>query len=259
MGLFSFSRKNKQEPASGDSEFYSRADEESTAVRSRSKRKDKQSNEPVDPVLPDKKRARRRLVGAIALVLAAVIGLPMIFDSEPKPFADDITIQIPSKDKSANKRNDTSQPVSPAASAISRTDASASLDPKEELVTPSSSAGVTTAAMVTAGAAATTAAVVTKVGNQPSASTKPTVVDKNADKVQVAEAKPEAKSEAKQTQKPNAKADSKTEPKTVAAVDQKSNDGSKAKDKAKEATANSDGSKAATDRMRASSCFKSQH
>lgn len=46
-----------------------------------------------------KKRARRRLIGAIALVLAAVIGLPMILDSEPKPLADDIAIQIPSKDK----------------------------------------------------------------------------------------------------------------------------------------------------------------
>jgi DedD protein len=36
----------------------------------------------------------------LALVLAAIIGLPMLLDSEPKPLADDITIQIPSKDKS---------------------------------------------------------------------------------------------------------------------------------------------------------------
>jgi DedD protein len=39
------------------------------------------------------------LIGASALVLAAIIGLPMIFDSEPKPLADDIAIQIPSRDK----------------------------------------------------------------------------------------------------------------------------------------------------------------
>jgi len=101
MGLFSIFRKNKQEPVSGDGEFYSRAEEESALVRGRGKRKDNQSNEPVDPVLPEKKRARRRLVGAVALVLAAIIGLPMIFDSEPKPVAEDIAIQIPSKDKSA--------------------------------------------------------------------------------------------------------------------------------------------------------------
>jgi len=33
--------------------------------------------------------------------LAAIIGLPMIFDSEPKPLSDDIDIQIPSRDKAA--------------------------------------------------------------------------------------------------------------------------------------------------------------
>src|SRR4051794_37688452 len=102
MSLFSFLRKNKQESASDDSTFYSRAEEESNKIRGRGKRRqgnqDKRS-EPADPVLPEKKRARRRLIGAIALVLAAVIGLPMILDSEPKPVADDISIQIPSKDK----------------------------------------------------------------------------------------------------------------------------------------------------------------
>jgi DedD protein len=52
-------------------------------------------------VLPEKKRARRRLVGAVALALAAAVGLPMLLDSEPKPLAGDIAIQIPSKDKAA--------------------------------------------------------------------------------------------------------------------------------------------------------------
>jgi DedD protein len=100
MGLFSLFRKNKQESASGDSEFYTRAEEESNQVRGRGRRRQgAQANEAVDPVLPEKKRARRRLIGAIALVLAAIIGLPMILDSEPKPLANDITIQIPSKDK----------------------------------------------------------------------------------------------------------------------------------------------------------------
>jgi DedD protein len=100
MGLFSLFRKNKQESASGDSEFYTRAEEESKQVRGRGRRRQgAQANEAADPVLPEKKRARRRLIGAIALVLAAIIGLPMILDSEPKPLANDITIQIPSKDK----------------------------------------------------------------------------------------------------------------------------------------------------------------
>ncbi len=56
----------------------------------------------VDPTadgqLELKKRARRRLVGAVALVLAAVIVLPMVMDQEPKPLTQDIQIRIPSQD-----------------------------------------------------------------------------------------------------------------------------------------------------------------
>jgi DedD protein len=43
---------------------------------------------------PEKQRARHRLIGAITLVLIAVIGLPQIFDQQPKPVANDITVQI---------------------------------------------------------------------------------------------------------------------------------------------------------------------
>lgn len=43
-----------------------------------------------------RKRARRRLLGAIALVLLAVIFLPMVLDQEPKPVTQDVVIQIPS-------------------------------------------------------------------------------------------------------------------------------------------------------------------
>ena len=45
-----------------------------------------------------KRSARRRLIGAIALALAAVIVLPMVFDAEKKPLDADISIQIPNKD-----------------------------------------------------------------------------------------------------------------------------------------------------------------
>lgn len=93
MGLFSFLSKNKQGSAADD-DF----DEPVKARRTR-RTQAADSQDPVDPVLPEKKRARRRLIGATALVLAAIIGLPMIFDSEPKPLADDIAIQIPSRDK----------------------------------------------------------------------------------------------------------------------------------------------------------------
>src|SRR5450830_1523967 len=102
MGLFSFFRKNKQESASGQGEFLSRSAGESAVVRGRrsgsANARKSSKDEPNDASLPEKKRARRRLIGAIALVLAMVILLPMVLDSEPRPLADDIAIQIPSKD-----------------------------------------------------------------------------------------------------------------------------------------------------------------
>lgn len=45
-----------------------------------------------------KRRGRRRLVGAIALVLVAVIVLPMIFDSEPRQAPPPVSVRIPSED-----------------------------------------------------------------------------------------------------------------------------------------------------------------
>lgn len=57
-----------------------------------------QKNSADDPQLPQKKRARRRLVGSITLVLAAIIVLPMIFESEPRPVSPNLLIDIPSKD-----------------------------------------------------------------------------------------------------------------------------------------------------------------
>ena len=43
-----------------------------------------------------RKRARRRLIGAIALVTIVAVFLPMVLDHEPKPVNQDISIQIPS-------------------------------------------------------------------------------------------------------------------------------------------------------------------
>jgi DedD protein len=108
MGLFS--NKNKRDRAAEDSgRFYSKDDDAAIGERARAKRASNAgataggaSRRPGnDPMLPEKKRARRRLVGAIALALAVAIGLPMLLDSEPKQLAGDIAIQIPSKDKAA--------------------------------------------------------------------------------------------------------------------------------------------------------------
>ena len=45
-----------------------------------------------------RKRARRRLVGAVTLVILSVVFLPMILDSEPKQEQQEVDILIPSED-----------------------------------------------------------------------------------------------------------------------------------------------------------------
>lgn len=45
-----------------------------------------------------RKRARRRLVGAITLVIAAIVILPMVLDSKPEPRSQEIDIRIPSEE-----------------------------------------------------------------------------------------------------------------------------------------------------------------
>jgi len=54
-----------------------------------------------DDVNTLKRRGRRRLVGAIALVLAAVIVLPMVFDPDPKGSAPPVSVRIPGEDESS--------------------------------------------------------------------------------------------------------------------------------------------------------------
>ena len=46
-----------------------------------------------------RRKARRRLIGAIALTIAVVVILPMILDGEPKPVGQDIDLRIPAPNK----------------------------------------------------------------------------------------------------------------------------------------------------------------
>lgn len=46
-----------------------------------------------------KRKARRRLVGAIVLALAAAVILPLLLEKEPKPLGDDVSVQIPPVDE----------------------------------------------------------------------------------------------------------------------------------------------------------------
>lgn len=79
--------------------FSSRADTATHAAgNSAENRAGRSSQAEQDPALTQKKRARRRLIGAISVALLAIIVLPLVFDQEPKPIGDEITIKIPDQD-----------------------------------------------------------------------------------------------------------------------------------------------------------------
>jgi DedD protein len=69
-----------------------------------------------DPAVDElKRRARRRLVGAVVLALAAAVMLPMLLESDPKPLGNDVSIQIPPIDQGKFVT-----PLSPDKSAVSK-------------------------------------------------------------------------------------------------------------------------------------------
>ena len=57
-------------------------------------------SEPVDTVQQARTRARQRLVGAVVLVAAGVIGFPLLFETQPRPLPVDTPIEIARKDGS---------------------------------------------------------------------------------------------------------------------------------------------------------------
>ncbi len=201
MGFFSF----RQKDSTDDSPLATRGADGAAATRGRAGKRQKDS-EPVDPVLPEKQRARRRLIGAVALVLAAVIGLPMILDPEPKPLAHDIAIDIPSsKDK---PRQGASVP------------AAAALDAREEIVSAASVAGSTATSKAVGAAPGATADVSPAPPPSPAPAgqkTDPAVPPKStttavAPGAAVVSAKPAAKSPTADETRARAMLDGKTEP-----------------------------------------------
>ena len=163
MGLFSIFSKNKQDTAQ-DSGHFSRDDDEfGRQARARRASHANQANESGqggsrrsrsggDPMLPEKKRARRRLVGAVALALAAAVGLPMLLDSEPRPLNGDIAIQIPSKEKAPALP----LPASPVPAAES-------VDQDEEIIAPPETPATRSAAVP----ASRTPAARTPIADEP--------------------------------------------------------------------------------------------
>lgn len=86
-----------------------------------------------------RRRARHRLIGAAVLVLAAVVGFPLLFDTQPRPVSVDVPISIPDR----HKTKPLTLPAAPPATgpAAAQVGAAASLGPKEEVVAAAAPAG----------------------------------------------------------------------------------------------------------------------
>ena len=78
-----------------------------------------------------RRQARHRLIGATVLVLLAVIGFPLVFDTKPREVAADIRIDMPDKDAVRS-----SQAPTPPRSALPVPDAELPIEPKAAEVAP---------------------------------------------------------------------------------------------------------------------------
>lgn len=69
---------------------------------------------PAQTVEQMRRRAMHRLIGAALLVLAGVIGFPLVFDSQPRPIPVDLPIIIPDKNKALPLAATPPSPAKPA-------------------------------------------------------------------------------------------------------------------------------------------------
>jgi DedD protein len=141
-----------------------------------------------------RRRARHRLIGAAVLVLLGVVGFPLLFDTQPRPIAVDIPIEIPSRQAA----KPLPAPVRPDATATVKE----SLSEREQVV----AAGVPAAQPAPAPAPAP--AVVAEVKPEPKPEPK-------------AEAKPDLKPETKPEPKPAARPDAADSARAQAALEGK--------------------------------------
>jgi len=168
-----------------------------------------------------RKRARHRLMGSVVLVLGAVVGLPLLFDSQPRPVAIDTPIVIPDRNQTAplavpakngaSKDRTVAVPTLPVEEPPNGPKGVASnvagLDPHEEVVNKD-------------------AKIEVKTESKP----EPKTDAKTEAKV---EAKPEVKAEKKVDAKADVKAEAKTEAKPETKTEPKADKKTDAKDAAK--------------------------
>ncbi|MFJ4293382.1 SPOR domain-containing protein [Cupriavidus sp. NPDC089707] len=132
MGLLSlFSSRKGNDPA--PERARRQRNDPGAGIASSRRLADEYADDTLDPEFPQKQRARRRLIGAVVLVVAAVIVLPIVFETKPRPVADDIAVKVSGGQGSSKPRVEPrkADPLPPAPAA--RSDAAA-LDAGEEIV-----------------------------------------------------------------------------------------------------------------------------
>lgn len=165
---------------------------------------------PAESIEAMRRRARHRLLGAAVLVLIGVVGFPLLFDTQPRPVAVDIPIEIPDR----NKAKPLVVPPTPAP-------ANAASGKPSAAAAPAVDDGMITEAADGTEIPSSKLAAVTPppaVKSEPASAPKP-------------EAKPEPKPEpkAKPEPKPEAKSEPKPEPKPAPPKPATSDDGSRAR------------------------------
>ncbi len=120
-------------------------------------------------------RARRRLVGAAVLLGVGIIGFPLLFETQPRPIAVDIPIEIPSRDAVPLK------PPPPKTAASTPQRAPVAEITETETAPPAVAASAVTARPPAAAASATPAAPAAAAAVAPAA---PAAVQRDAERAQ---------------------------------------------------------------------------
>ena len=85
-----------------------------------------------------KRRARRRLIGAVTLTAVIVVVLPLVLDSEQKPMGQDIELRIPDRDKVAEFEPKIPLPSAPVMASAASAVAVVSAPPVDATSAPAS-------------------------------------------------------------------------------------------------------------------------
>ena len=144
-----------------------------------------------------RRRAKHRLIGSAVLVLAGVLGFPLLFDTQPRPIAVDIPIEIPGKNTvkplAMSGKTDGAAPVS-APSAVTPAPIVAAATPAQDKV-------------ATAASLAPKEEVITDKKQSAQTESAPDAIKKEAKAVVKPEVKPDVKPDVKSPAKPELKAD----------------------------------------------------